>query len=163
MIREVERKDLNSILDIYNDAILNTTSVYSYDAQTIDEREAWYEKKVLAKEPIIVYVENDTVVGFATYGSFRNWPAYLYSIEHSIYVSKDYRGRGIASKLLKHLIQLAKDEGYRTMIAGIDASNNASVQLHRKWGFEHSGTLKNVGYKFDRWLDLAFYQLDLKS
>lgn len=163
MIRNAERKDLPEILEIYNDAILNTTAVYTYNAQNLKERESWFEAKVLANEPIFVYELDGKAVGFATYGQFRNWPAYLYSIEHSIYVDKHYRGQGIASKLLSHLITDAKERNYRTIVAGIDASNDSSIQLHEKFGFTHAGTVKNVGYKFERWLDLAFYQYDLHA
>lgn len=99
-------------------------------------------------------------VGFATYGQFRNWPAYLYSIEHSIYVDKSNRGKGIASQLLQHLIEDARTRNYRTIVFGIDASNDSDIKLHEKFNFKHAGTIQNVGYKFDR-LDLAFYQYDL--
>jgi len=163
VIRNIERKDLPTILDIYNDAILNTTAVYTYDAQQLSDREAWFESKVLANEPIFVYELNNKVVGFSTYGQFRNWPAYLYTIEHSIYVEHSHRGKGIATQLLQHLIEHAKQKNYRTMVAGIDTSNSDSIHLHEKLGFTHAGTLKNVGYKFEDWLDLAFYQLDLKN
>ncbi|MFZ8263679.1 GNAT family N-acetyltransferase, partial [Staphylococcus aureus] len=101
--------------------------------------------------------------GFATFGSFRPWPTYQYTIEHSIYVDASARGKGIASQLLQHLIVEAKAKGYRTLVAGIDASNEASIKLHQKFNFKHAGTLTNVGYKFDYWLDLAFYELDLKD
>lgn len=79
MIRHAERQDLPAILSIYNDAIINTTAVYSYESQTIEEREEWFERKVIAGEPILVFEQHQQVVGFATYGSFRDWPAYLYS------------------------------------------------------------------------------------
>ncbi|MFK3348100.1 GNAT family N-acetyltransferase [Staphylococcus aureus] len=163
MIRCAKKEDLNAILAIYNDAIINTTAVYTYEPQTIDERIAWFETKQRNHEPIFVFEENGSVLGFATFGSFRPWPAYQYTIEHSIYVDASARGKGIASQLLQHLIVEAKAKGYRTLIAGIDASNEASIKLHQKFNFKHAGTLTNVGYKFDYWLDLAFYELDLKD
>ncbi|MRU92351.1 GNAT family N-acetyltransferase, partial [Staphylococcus aureus] len=110
-----------------------------------------------------VFEEYGSVLGFATFGSFRPWPAYQYTIEHSIYVDASARGKGIASQLLQRLIVEAKAKGYRTLVAGIDASNEASIKLHQKFNFKHAGTLTNVGYKFDYWLDLAFYELDLKD
>ncbi|EHJ08152.1 GNAT family N-acetyltransferase [Staphylococcus simiae] len=161
MIRQANKDDLPYILTIYNDAIINTTAVYTYDAQTLEERQTWFNNKTQAKEPVFVYLHNNQVVGFATYGPFRNWPAYQYTVEHSIYVDPTAKGQGIASKLLQHLIQYATNAGYRMMIAGIDASNEASINLHHKFNFDYAGTLSHVGYKFDRWLDLAFYQLDL--
>ncbi|HHR7575350.1 TPA: N-acetyltransferase family protein [Staphylococcus aureus] len=163
MIRCAKKEDLNAILAIYNDAIINTTAVYTYEPQTIDERIAWFETKQRNHEPIFVFEENGSVLGFATFGSFRPWPAYQYTIEHSIYVDASARGKGIASQLLQHLIVEAKAKGYRTLVAGIDASNEASIKLHQKFNFKHAGTLTNMGYKFDYWLDLAFYELDLKD
>ncbi|MFZ8237900.1 GNAT family N-acetyltransferase [Staphylococcus aureus] len=163
MIRCAKKEDLNAILAIYNDAIINTTAVYTYEPQTIDERIAWFETKQRNHEAIFVFEENGSVLGFATFGSFRPWPAYQYTIEHSIYVDASARGKGIASQLLQHLIVEAKAKGYRTLVAGIDASNEASIKLHQKFNFKHAGTLTNVGYKFDYWLDLAFYELDLKD
>ncbi|MFF5514398.1 GNAT family N-acetyltransferase [Staphylococcus capitis] len=161
MIRHARKEDLPDILEIYNDAIINTTAVYTYDPKELEERLQWFETKSIAEEPIWVYVKDHHVVGYATYDSFRDWPAYLYSIEHSIYVDPDYRGQGIASKLLETLIQDAKAKNYRTIVAGIEASNVGSIELQKKFNFTHAGTIKNVGYKFERWLDLAFYQLDL--
>ncbi|MGO1632422.1 MAG: GNAT family N-acetyltransferase [Staphylococcus equorum] len=163
MIRNAVQSDLPNILDIYNDAILNTTAVYTYNPQTLESREAWFEKKADNNEPIIVYEEQGEAIGFATYGSFRDWPAYQYSIEHSIYVNKHHRGKGIASQLLSEIIEQAHSNGYKTLVAGIDATNDYSIYLHKKFNFTHSGTIHKVGYKFDKWLDLAFYQLDLST
>lgn len=163
MIREAVLEDLPATLAIYNDAILHSTAVYTYDVQTLDERKAWFDAKHQAQEPIFVFEYEGKAVGFATYGQFRNWPAYLYSIEHSIYVDQSNRGKGIASQLLQHLIDDARSKNYRTIVAGIDASNNSSIQLHKKFNFKHAGTITNVGYKFNQWLDLAFYQYDLHA
>lgn len=161
MIRLATKEDLPAILEIYNDAILNTTAVYTYEAQTLENRVQWFDTKTANGEPIFVYELDNKAVGFATYGSFRDWPAYQYTIEHSIYVDKDYRGNGIAQKLLTELLADVKAKGYKTIVAGIDATNDKSIHLHKKFNFTYSGTITNVGYKFDQWLDLAFYQLDL--
>jgi L-amino acid N-acyltransferase YncA len=161
MIRLATKEDLPAILEIYNDAILNTTAVYTYEAQTLENRVQWFDTKTANGEPIFVYELDNKAVGFATYGPFRDWPAYQYTIEHSIYVDKDYRGNGIAQKLLTELLADVKAKGYKTIVAGIDATNDKSIHLHKKFNFTYSGTITNVGYKFDQWLDLAFYQLDL--
>ncbi|MGW6191876.1 N-acetyltransferase family protein [Bacillus cereus] len=163
MIREATKKDLTYILDIYNDAILNSTAVYAYKSVTLEDRQSWYEQKIDEGYPILVCEQDEKVVGFATFGPFRAWPAYKYSIEHSIYVDKEYRKNGIGKSLMKELIAIAQEREYMTLIAGIDAENEKSIALHQNYGFVHAGTMKKAGYKFNRWLDLAFYQLELNG
>ncbi|MGR3778665.1 GNAT family N-acetyltransferase [Bacillus paramycoides] len=163
MIREATKKDLTFILDIYNDAILNTTAVYAYKPVTLENRIDWYEQKQADGYPILVYEQDNKVVGFATFGPFRAWPAYKYSIEHSVYVNKEYRKNGIGTSLMKALIAIAKEREYMTFIAGIDAENEKSIAMHKNYGFVYSGTISKAGYKFNRWLDLAFYQLELNG
>ncbi|AWI45593.1 phosphinothricin acetyltransferase [Staphylococcus nepalensis] len=162
MIRHAQQTDLQAILAIYNDAILNTIAVYTYEPVTLAEREAWFYSKLEKAEPVFVYIKNGEVVGFATYGPFRNWVAYQYTVEHSIYVAPETRHEGIASQLLTKLIDEITKNNFKTIVAGIDASNVGSIKLHQKYGFEACGNIKCVGYKFEQWLDLAFYQLILK-
>jgi L-amino acid N-acyltransferase len=161
VIRFAQEKDLQNILDIYNDAVLHTTAVYTYKAQTLESREIWFKQKRDEGYPVVVYELDNKVVGFATFGPFRPWPAYKYSIEHSIYVDSNYQRKGIASSLLKEIISIANKQEYKTLIGGIDAANDKSIAMHEKFGFVHAGTIKNAGYKFNTWLDLAFYQLNL--
>lgn len=162
MIREATAQDLSAILEIYNHAIRETTAVYTYDEVTLSERQQWLESKQKEGIPVYVYIQHDKVAGFATYGAFRNWPAYQYTVEHSVYVHPKYHRKGIASRLLEQIEYTLRERGYQTVVAGIDDSNSGSKLLHEKHGFEHVGTLKKVGYKFDQWLDLAFYQKQLK-
>lgn len=161
MIREANEKDLEDILEIYNDAIMNTTAIYTYKPETLEEKKQWYEKKKQGGYPLLVFEEDNRVVGFATLGPFRAWPAYKYTIEHSIYVHKDYRNHGIATKLMKEIIKIANEREYATLVAGIDAANEGSIKMHEKMGFKYSGTVTKAGFKFGKWLDLAFYQLNL--
>lgn len=161
MIRESSEKDLKDILEIYNDAILNTTSIYAYKIQNLEEKKQWYEKKKQDGYPLLVFEESGRVVGFATFGPFREWPAYKYTIEHSIYVHKDYRNKGIATRLMKEIIKIANEREYATLVAGIDAANEVSIKMHEKMGFKYSGKVTKAGFKFGKWLDLAFYQLNL--
>ncbi len=161
MIREANEKDLMYILEIYNDAILNTTAIYDYKVHTLDDSIQWYEKKKQDGYPILIFEENNRVVGFATFGQFRAWPAYKYTIEHSIYVHKDYRNKGIGSKLVKEIIKIANERKYATLVAGIDAANVDSIKMHENLGFRFSGVIKKAGFKFGKWLDLDFYQLEL--
>ncbi|RXY99890.1 GNAT family N-acetyltransferase [Fictibacillus sp. S7] len=163
MIREATSNDLKDILAIYNDAILNTTAVYAYQPQTLEKRQIWYQQKRDENYPILVYEQDNKVVGFATFGPFRAWPAYKYSVEHSVYVDKEYRKKGIGTSLLKELIAIARQREYITLIAGIDAANEKSIAIHKNFGFVHAGTIKKAGFKFNRWLDLAFYQLELNG
>ena len=161
MVREATEKDLMDILNIYNDAILNTTAIYDYKAHTIDDRIQWYEKKKQDEYPLLVFEENERVVAFATFGQFRAYPAFKYTIEHSIYVHKDYRNLGVGKTLLKELINIASVDEYATMVACIDSLNENSIKIHEKFGFKYSGTITKAGFKFGKWLDLVFYQLDL--
>jgi len=163
MIRYAESTDLRAILDIYNDVIINTTAVYDYKPHTLEDRISWYEKKVGSGYPVLVFDENNRVIGYASYGSFRDWPAYKYTIEHSVHVHKDHRGKRVGSRLMKELIKIANEKGYATMVAGIDANNEVSIIMHKNLGFTCCGTIKKAGFKFGKYLDLAFYQCELRG
>lgn len=163
MIREANEKDLSDILEIYNDAIKNTTAIYTYKPLTLSERETWYKNKCEEGYPVIVFEQDNKAVGFASFGPFRAWPAYKYTAEHLVYVHKDYRKQGIGILLLKEVIKIVSDRGYKTLVAGIDSDNEKSIYMHKKLGFTYSGTIEKAGYKFGRWLNLAFYQLELKG
>ncbi|MEP7317677.1 MAG: N-acetyltransferase family protein [Panacibacter sp.] len=158
-IRNATENDLPQILDIYNDAILNTTAVYDYEPHTLEMRKQWFETKQQQGFPIFVAEENNEVLGFSSIGPFRAWAAYKYSVENSIYVKDGQRGKGIGKLLMQPLIDAAKELKLHTIIAGIDADNKLSVEFHKQFGFVEVGSFKEVGWKFDRWLDLVFMQL----
>lgn len=162
-VRNASFDDLPAILEIYNHAILHTTSVYHYSAHTMEMREHWWEEKMDNGFPVLVAETDNQIAGFGTYGKFRIWPAYKYTVEHSLYVHPQQNGKGIGSEILKNLIDHARKSEYHTLIAGIDSSNEVSIKLHRKFGFKETGTLREVGYKFDSWLDLVFMQLILET
>src|ERR1700722_1118887 len=157
--RSARETDLPEILGIYNDVILHTTAVYSYEPHTPEMRKAWYESKIRDGYPLFVAEEDSRVVGLSTYGSFRTWPAYKYTVENSVYVAADQRGKGIARLLMPPLIDAARGQGYHAIIASIDAANEASLRLHRSFGFEEVAHFREVGFKFGRWLDLKFLEL----
>jgi phosphinothricin acetyltransferase len=163
IIRAALPGDVPGILEIYNDAILNTTAVYTYDPLTLEMLNQWFKEKQDKGLPVFVGEIGGRVAGFASYGPFRPWPAYKYSVEHSIYVNKDFRRQGIAKRLLRVLIDKAEASGFHTIVAGIDSENAVSISLHREFGFREAGTLSQVGYKFGRWLDLQFMQLILSN
>ena len=158
-IRNAEEKDLPAILAIYNDVIVNTTAVYDYEPHTPAMRLAWFNAKKEQGFPVFVAEENGKVLGLSSIGPFRAWAAYQFSVENSIYVAADARGKGIGKMLMTPIIDAARQLGMHTMLAGIDASNEASIQLHKDFGFEEVAHFKQVGWKFGRWLDLKFLQL----
>jgi phosphinothricin acetyltransferase len=163
IIREATKHDIPRILEIFNDVLIHSTSVYAYKPATLDEQIEWFNHKIDEGYPVYVGVENEKVIGYATYGPFRTRPAYKYTVEHSVYVDAQYRNRGYGKQMLNKIIDRAKEAGIKTMVAGIDSANLASIKLHLESGFTYSGTIHNAGYKFEKWLDLAFYQLDLNG
>ncbi len=153
-----------AILEIINEAIVNSTALYDYIARAPETMVGWFKVKEVGRFPVIGAIDDSGQLrGFATYGTFRAWPAYKYSVEHSVYVHKDHRGKGLGLVLMQRLISAALEQQYHVMVGGIDVSNQSSIALHKKLGFVLSGTIKHAGFKFGRWLDLAFYQLLLKT
>lgn len=153
-----------AILGILNDAIENSTALYDYQPRLPDSMIGWFKAKEQGNFPVIgVESPEGELVGFASYGTFRAWPAYKYTVEHSVYIHRNYRGRGLGSKLVREIIERAKQQGVHVLVGGIDASNETSIELHRRLGFVHAGTIRQAGFKFGRWLDLAFYQLTLET
>lgn len=159
IIRDAGEEDLSAILDIYNHVILNTTSVYSEEPHTFQMRLSWYNERVNNGFPILVAEEDGQVIGFASFGHFRAWPCYRYTVENSVYVHVDHRGKGVSKLLMQPLIGRARKMGMHAMIAGIDADNNTSFRLHQSFGFVEVAHFKEVGFKFGRWLDLKFMEL----
>ena len=161
IIREAIKEDLSQMLAIYNDVILHTTAVYNYDPHTLEMRTEWFETKQQQGFPVFVAEENKVVVGFSSIGPFRAWQAYQYTVENSVYVKSDCRGKGIGKLLMKPLIDAAKRLHLHAIVAGIDATNEVSITLHKQFGFLEVAHFKEVGYKFNRWLDLKFLELIL--
>jgi len=162
-IREALEQDLEAMLEIYNDVIVNTTAVYDYQPHTLEMRRQWFRIKQAQGFPVFIAEDDGKVVGFSSIGPFRAWAAYKYSVENSVYVAADQRGKGIGKLLIAPLIEAAEQLNMHTIIAGIDATNEASITLHRNFGFKEVAHFKQVGYKFGRWLDLTFMQLLLKT
>ncbi len=160
-LRPATPQDAAAILEIYNDAILNTTAVYSYDPVILENRLEWLEAKARDGWPVFVADDAGQVVGFSAYGAFRAWPAYLHTVENSVYVHPGRRGQGIGKLLIPPLIEAARAQNMHAMIAGIDATNEVSARLHAHFGFEKVAHFREVGFKFGRWLDLSFMELML--
>ena len=147
------------ILDILNDAILTSTALYDYRPRPPEAMNPWFAAKRQNGFPVVGAVDDaGRLLGFASWGSFRAFPAYKYTVEHSVYVHRDHRGRGLGRMLLERVVTLGREREVHVLVGAIDAANTASIELHRRVGFEHSGTVRQAGFKFGRWLDLALYQ-----
>ena len=153
-----------AILDILNEAIANSTAVYDYEPRTIGMMQNWFADRQAGNFPVIGIEDSaGTLLGYASYGVFRARPAYKYSVEHSLYVHVDHRGKGLGRILLQQVIATATSQNYHLLVGGIDTSNATSIALHERCGFSHAGTVRQAGFKFGRWLDLALYQLILPT
>jgi phosphinothricin acetyltransferase len=164
LVRCERGRHSDAILAILNDAIVNSTALYDYQPRTPAHMVGWFDAKAQKNFPVIG-AENEAgeLMGFASYGTFRAWPAYKYSVEHSVYVDARFRGQGVGRALLGALVVDAEKQDYHVMVGGIDASNQVSIRLHESLGFTSCGVIRQAGFKFGRWLDLAFYQLVLRT
>jgi L-amino acid N-acyltransferase len=160
-IRPASLDDLITINDIYNWYVPRSTCTYQEEDETIESRREWLDHKRAKGFPVTVAEVDGQIVGWGSLGTYRERSAYRFTVENSVYVRHDMHGRGIGSALLADQIARGKACGYKTIIAGIDAEQSASVKLHAKFGFTDAGRQKEVGFKFGRWLDVVFMQLML--
>lgn len=155
---------LPAIRAIYNEAILNSTALYEYAPRTDEMIREWFESRRRDGIPILgIEWQPGVLAGFVTWGPFRPRPAYKYSAEHSVYVDERFRGNGVGRQLLEAIIAEAQRHDLHMLVAGIDATNTASIALHSSLGFRCCGTVREAGFKFGRWLDLEFWQLLLPT
>jgi phosphinothricin acetyltransferase len=151
--------DLAGILEIYNEAVLNTTATYDYEPQTMEQRAAWFQEHQQNNYPVFVAVDNgERVVGWSALSPYRNRLGYRFTAENSVYVAVDQRGRGIGRLLMPPLIEAARARGLHAILAAIDAQNQVSIRLHAAFSFEKAGLFKQAGFKFGRWLDVLFME-----
>ena len=162
IIRQATLNDMSSVLEIVNYEILHSTSIWEYDLRTLAQQEAIFIDKQVHNFPFLVAEKEGKIVGFGAYGSFRFKIGYRFTVEHSVYVDKDFHGNGIGKLLLSELISLARNQKLHTMIGVIDAENVNSIRFHENMGFKKSGHIKETGFKFERWLDSVFVQLILE-
>jgi L-amino acid N-acyltransferase len=161
LIRDALPADAAAILPIYNHAALETTAIWNDGASDLAGREAWLAARRAAGFPVLIAERDGDVCGFASFGDFRAWDGYRFTVEHSIYVDPGQHRGGVGRALLAALIERARAAGKHAMIGGIEAGNTASIGLHVSLGFREVGRLPQVGAKFGQWLDLVFLQLTL--
>ncbi len=158
-IQTAKEEDIPTLLEIYNDIIIHTTAVWHEEPHTLAMRQEWFAMKKEQGFPIFTAVENGKVIGFSTIGPFRPWFGYRFTVENSVYVASDSRGKSVAKLLMQPLIDAAKELNLHAIVAGIEATNEASIALHEKFGFVEVAHFKEVGFKFNRWMDLKFLEL----
>lgn len=156
VIRSANHEDLPAIVEIYNEGGVATTASYDIEPVTLEERAAWFERLRNQGHPVLILEENGRVVGFASYGPFRDKAAYRHTVEHSVYVAEGSRSNGVGRMLLCALLDHARGRGVHVMLGVLDADNMASRAFHKSLGFIESVVLPEVGRKFGRWLDVVF-------
>jgi len=163
-VRDAAAGDIDGIVAIYNDAVLHTTAIWNEKTVDAANRAAWLADRQRVGYPVLVAIDDGgAVAGYASFGDWRAFDGYRHTVEHSVYVRKDCRGAGIGKTLMVALIDRARRIGKHVLVAGIDAKNAGSIEMHKKLGFEEVGLLKEVGTKFGAWLDLSFLQLTIDS
>ncbi|MCW5557958.1 MAG: N-acetyltransferase [Verrucomicrobiae bacterium] len=164
VIRRAVRADCPGILAIYNDAVLKTTASYDEEPRTLEHRVAWFDAH--ERDDLAVFVAEEPeadgsaarIVGWSALNRYHERAAYRFTAENSVYIAEDWRGRGLGSRLLAPLLSAARDRGLHAVLAVIDAANEASIRLHARHGFQPVGHLKEVGFKFGRWLDVMLME-----
>lgn len=156
-IRNAELKDIEQIKEIYNEAVLNTTSTFDTEPKTTDERIKWL-KSHDEIHPILVIELDEVIAGWASLSKWSEKPGYSNTAENSVYIKNEYQGKGLGSKLLSELLKQANDSGFHTVIACIADYNPASVKLHETAGYTKIGILKEAGMKFNKLIDVTLMQ-----
>jgi L-amino acid N-acyltransferase YncA len=159
-VRDARRTDLPALLEIYNHAVLTSPATFDLEPLTLVQRRRWFSDHGRL-HPLVVAERDERVVGYAGLSPFRDKPGYSRSAEDSVYVHRDFQGKGVGALLMKEILARASRLGYHTIVAGIVPPNEASVRLHEGLGFAYVGNFREVGFKFSRWQDVAFYQLFL--
>lgn len=154
IIRDATEADLPALLEIHNDAIRNQAGIWLDDEEMLEQRRDWFEARQRASFPVIVAEdESGQVIGYASYGTYRGRGGYRLTVEHSVYLRTNARGKGTGKALMEQLIEVARERGMHAMVAVIDAENTLSIRMHEKFGFQSGGRLPQLGIKFGTWRD----------
>lgn len=160
MIRKCTPADINSLMEIYNDAVKHTTATYDLEEKSLDDRKQWFAEH--EEEPYLILADelDGRITGYASLSRYRDRKAFDRTVEISIYIHKDFQKQGIGTHLMEATLAYASEHPQiHTVIALITGDNARSIALHEKFGFVFTGQLQQVGYKFGRWLDLNSYQI----
>ncbi|MFB9268994.1 GNAT family N-acetyltransferase [Bradyrhizobium erythrophlei] len=157
-IRPATEQDIPAITAIYNEVVAHSNAVWTEKRDTEADRLAWMKARQALGYPVLVAAEGTSVLGYGTFGDFRAWPGYRYTVEHSVYIQAAHRGHGLGRIIVDELVAAATALGKHALIAGIDGSNEASLRLHARAGFVEVARMPEVGRKLGRWLDLVFMQ-----
>lgn len=163
LVRDATEADLSIIMEIYNDAVANTTAIWNEVLVDLQNRKEWFAARKARGFPVLAAEMNGQVVGYASYGDWRAFDGYRHTVEHSVYVHCEARGGGIGRLLMQELVSRAASNGVHVMIAAIESENAASIRLHEKLGFHIAGKFSEVGTKFGRWLDLTCMELKVSG
>lgn len=159
-IRRAEIEDLEELLEIYNYEVENGIATLDLKPKTLEERKIWFYEHNIENHPLIVAEIDNHIAGYASLSSYREKEAYKSTVELSIYVGINYRKQGIAFTLMNEILKMAReDETIHTVVSVITGGNEASIKLHNKFGFEFCGTIKEVGMKFGKYVDIDNYRL----
>ena len=157
-IRKARIEDLPKLTDIYNYEVVNGTSTLDLNIKTIEERKEWFDNHNINNHPLYVALMDNEVVGYCSLSPYREKEAYKTTVEISIYVDVNYRGRHVASNLMEFIVEWAKqDSNTCTIVSVITSGNEASARLHEKFDFVYSGTIPKVGKKFGEFLSIDNY------
>lgn len=163
ILRWATAADLPAILEIHNDAVKTLAAIWTDTLETLEDRERWLAARQAGGFPVIVAEDHGVVLGYGSYGPFREKSGYDLTMEHSVYITPEARGKGAGSALLQKIIKLAKENGIHVLVGAIDSDNDGSIRLHERFGFKTTGQLPQVGFKFGRWLDLTLMTLILNN
>ena len=154
LVRRAERADAEALRDIYNREVTGSTVTFDMVPRSSEDQLRWLDEHS-GGHPALVAVEGDVVTGFGSLSEYRPRPAYATSVEDSVYVHPDWRGRGVGRLVLGQLVEAAAAHGFHAVVARIVGGHDASIRLHRACGFEIVGTEREIGRKFGRWLDVV--------
>ncbi len=160
LIRPATEADLPAILDIYNEQVLNSTATFDVEPRSLAAQREWV-KQFAPPYVLLVAEEAGEVVAWGCLHPYHTRPAYRFTTEDSVYVHQDHRGRGVGRLILARLVETGRDNGFHSIMAGMSEGNEASVRLHASFGFTEVGIEREVGYKFECWLDVTWMQLML--